>query len=133
MGQVARHGSHDVEGVIEKHFNGGFSRQMKRVRALLLFLLLPAQAASLWALPQCRTVMVCHMAQDGSSSCCSDSSCSMSGEQSDASTGSLIVIPAVVVPFDTGLVTLSSTGRSDPAEPRPIGASRDILDPPPRA
>ena len=107
---------------------------MKRVRALLLFLLLPAQAASLWALPQCRMVMVCQMSQDGSSSCCADSSCSMGSDQSAASIGTLIVIPAVVAASNTGVVAPSpSASQPDPAEPRPIGASRDILDPPPRA
>src|SRR5438876_4393395 len=107
---------------------------MKRMRVLLLLLLLPAQAASLWALPRCQMVMVCQMSQDGSSSCCADSSCSMGSEQSASSTGTLIVIPAVVLASNTVIVAPSSTAsHPDPAEPRPSGASRDILDPPPRA
>ena len=107
---------------------------MKRVRVLLFLLLLPTQSASLWALPRCQMVMVCQMAQDGSSSCCADSSCSMGSDQSAASTGMLIVLPAMVGSPVCGVLRPEpSSGLPDPAQPRPFGASRDILDPPPRA
>src|SRR6266545_4257056 len=44
---------------------------------ILLLLLLPARAASLWALPRCQpAAAVCHMGPDGGS-CCPAGDCSM--------------------------------------------------------
>src|SRR5262245_2236937 len=103
-----------------------------RRAVILLVLLLPAQAASLWALPGCRPVAVCHMGPDGES-CCPAGDCSM--QECKKPDAEAFLVPAVSIlppaavelpgPAPAGLVS------SEDSVPSPAPPS-EILDPPPR-
>jgi hypothetical protein len=105
---------------------------MKRA-AILLVLLLPAQAASLWALPNCAPAAVCHMGPDGES-CCPAGECSM--QECDKPDADIFLAPAVSLPppASVELPRLVFAGRV--VFEIPIASScpaPEILDPPPRA
>ena len=105
---------------------------MKRA-AILLVLLLPAQAASLWALPSCAPAAVCHMGPDGES-CCPVGECSM--QECNKPDADIFLAPAVSLtpPSAIELPRLAFAGRVTfelrIASPSP---APEILDPPPRA
>ena len=105
---------------------------MKRA-AILLVLLLPAQAASLWALPDCAPAAVCHMGPDGES-CCPVGDCSM--QECDKPDADAFLAPAVSLtpPAVIELPGLALAERvifevpiASPSQ------APEILDPPPRA
>ena len=105
---------------------------MKRARLLLLLLLVPANAASLWALPQCETVLVCQMGPDGGS-CCPEGGRSMEGCQDSDHGAMLILLPATApaaAPRIAPLVLFASVEAGSGEGFLPI--SLDVLHPPPR-
>src|SRR5215813_231824 len=65
---------------------------MRRVRILLL-LLLPALAGSLWALPSCEPAAACHMGPDGES-CCPPGECSMQECQRQDPAAAFVSLPS---------------------------------------
>ena len=106
---------------------------MRRARLLLLLLLLPARAASLWALPRCAPVLVCHMGPEGGS-CCPAGDCAMKECNGSGSEGALAPVPALppspsfrlAGPLPTENVVVQESSDS------PL-LSREVPHPPPRA
>jgi len=101
---------------------------------ILLLLLLPAQAATLWALPDCSaaSASVCHMGPDGESCCppgeCSTQECGAPApEVVFVAMPSLAPVASVVLPRPAAAGIQSSDDFAAPPAP-----SLEILDPPPR-
>ncbi|HKA35592.1 MAG TPA: hypothetical protein VKH43_02165 [Thermoanaerobaculia bacterium] len=105
-----------------------------RRAGILLLLLLPAQAATLWALPDCSRAVasVCRMGPDGEP-CCPAGECSAQECGAPAPEAVFVTMPslppvaAVVLPRPAASGVLSPDGLSAPPAP-----TLEILDPPPR-
>ena len=103
-----------------------------RRAVILLALLLPAQAASLWALPDCSPAAVCHMGPDGES-CCPADDCSM--QECNKPDADAFLAPAVAL-APPAAVELPAPSPSGPVILQivivPAAPLAEILDPPPR-
>jgi len=106
---------------------------MRRARLLLLLFLLPARAASLWALPHCDPALVCHMGPDGGS-CCPAGECSVK-ECSGSDAGVVVPLAPALTPIPPVRLAGLEAAEKIPVQAVSAGSalSRDVPHPPPRA